>query len=432
MFTIHDRTVGADKFAEISDVIAAMEPFIGEDHVFVAVCSTEAEIVVPMVEWIRTHGHSILLIYGGTPLASAKEQAEQAGCEWLVYGNTMSSIRLAPQKLSASRCPSLYQYSSGTTGQPKLISRSWRNIGMEIESYNRRLASHGLSSLEVLIFSSITHSFGLITGVLAAMERGIHPIIGISNNPKQMVQLLKKHPNHVMYIVPSLLPGLLEWLEAYQTPLHTVVTSGAPLPSLVFHRLRNLATGLIQQYGCTEAGAVSLAIEMMTPHDLGYALDHIQLMNQSEDVKVGGEAELGLTEVPLVIRTAEGETVETGDLVAMDADGRLSFAGRIDDLINVSGLKVQPVQIEEVISRMKQIREVVVYRGEHPIAGDCVKAQVVILEGAVLTAEDIRDWCARCLAEYKVPSEIHIVEQIPRLPNGKISRRMLEQREVQV
>lgn len=153
---------------------------------------------------------------------------------------------------------------------------------------------------------------------------------------------------------------------------------------------------------------------METHLDLGKPLPHVSInIGSNED-----EPE------EIVVKIAEKE-IYTKDLGYRSEQG-LHFMGRIDDVINVSGLKVFPIEVEETILRLEGIQEAIVYRGKHPVMGEIVKAKVV----SRIEPVQIREWCIQHLPSYKVPHEIENVAEIPKNKTGKVSRKLLERGEI--
>ncbi|MNC41684.1 Long-chain-fatty-acid--CoA ligase [compost metagenome] len=100
---------------------------------------------------------------------------------------------------------------------------------------------------------------------------------------------------------------------------------------------------------------------------------------------------------------------------------------RIDDLINVSGLKVNPYEVESVILQHPEVQEVVIYRTKHSVWGEAVKA--LIVSSTTMETSTIRRWCKQYLPGHKIPGVIQFVNEIPKLSNGKVSRKLLESKE---
>lgn len=420
MLVVDEQIIRRDDMVSIWDSYRKLKPFLDVNPISLAVCLSNPIQIISVVQFMKERGDTLLLIYGGTPLDAALRQAGRAGCKWLMYGDSSQIYKVEEAGLvqdashvSSPPVASLLQFSSGTTGDPKVISRTWESIDEEILYYNAVLEQQGLDDAVPIILSSVSHSFGLITGVLASISRGITPEIYDSNNPKVMIRMIKRQPRHLIYGVPALLEGVDQWLEAWKIPLYSLVTSGAPMPEKLFEKLSTKTTCMIQQYGCTESGAASLAIGMKSCDDLGMALGHLRIeADETEPSEI-------------FIHTTSDKVIATRDLGIKARDRGIRFRGRMDDLINVSGLKVQPIEVEEVIRRLNGIKEVIVYRGVHPVQGDRVLAKAIANEP--ITSQQVQDWCRNHLAEYKVPVEVQFVSDIPRLPSGKISRRLLEQ-----
>ncbi|CAM4482891.1 fatty-acyl-CoA synthase [Paenibacillus endophyticus] len=384
-----------------------------------ALCISDAAQLISLVLFLKEHGSSILLMHGGMPLEAALTTSEGAGCAGLIYqepatyfANNGSAAVITDNKAK------IYQFSSGTTGHPKLIGRSWDIIQDEIASYNEAI---GLSAEVVpIVLTPVTHSYGLLCGVLASLARGAEPIVVTNANPKLTLALIRDFPDHIVYGVPAQLQTIAA-LSHGQAKLNKLMSSGMPMSVRAFEQLGQTGSKLLQQYGCSEAGCISLSTGMRSAHDLGLPLRKWKVSVASTE----GESLMKGTRTPaeLVAESAE-LTVRTGDLGLVHADGTLTYVSRLDDVINVGGLKVYPLEVEAVIAAMPGIRENVIYRGNHPIAGDKVRCMAVAEEK--IQPESVREWCLKRLPAYKVPLEITLVSEIPKGATGKISRRQLE------
>ncbi|MFS0554603.1 AMP-binding protein [Brevibacillus sp. 179-C9.3 HS] len=373
-----------------------------------AICIADPLDVISLVQYLREHNGSVLLIHGETPKETAYQMAVKARCYGLVFQETEQFLSISDQQQSEK--PSLYQYSSGTTGDAKLIGRSWDDIQTEIQAYNQLF--QGEEALTPIVLASVTHSYGLICGVLAALERGSKPSIVTHKNPKFALQVIQDTPQHIVYGLP-IFYHILTSFTREQVRFHRLMTSGAPMPEGLFLKLQGMSDILMQQYGCSEAGCVSMSKQMRTHTDLGVPLSHVTM---TAGVNVEQPREI-------MIRNGQNE-IATQDLGFWTGEGHIQFVSRMDDVINVSGLKVFPLEVEDVILKMRETKEAVVYRGRHPVLGEIVRAQV-IAEGGT-TPEQIREWCQDRLPGYKVPFDIQCVTSIPKTATGKISRRLLE------
>ena len=102
---------------------------------------------------------------------------------------------------------------------------------------------------------------------------------------------------------------------------------------------------------------------------------------------------------------------------------------RKKDLINASGYKVWPRDVEEVLFEHPKIREAAVIGVPHETRGETVKAYVVLEPGETATVEEIRAFCKERMAVYKVPTDVEFVDELPKSAVGKILRRELRERE---
>ncbi|TVX92747.1 AMP-binding protein [Paenibacillus agilis] len=374
-----------------------------------ALCISDPAHLLACIQYLRSQRGSILLLHGETPQQRAIQLAQQAGCHGLLWGSYDTYIPVDPSA-AMQEDAFLYQYSSGTTGDAKLIKRKWTHIETEIAAYNQAL---GGSAEEVpIVLVPMSHSYGLICGVLASLARGATPIMITNRNPKLTWSIIRENPKHIVYGIPSLYHVLLGF-SSETTRMDRVMSSGAPMLDSLLSQLQVRANDVMQQYGCSEIGCISLSQQVSSSSDIGTPLRHLQ-------VHTGDSAD-NPSEIEIVVGNW---THGTKDIGFWSYDGQLQVVGRMDDVINVSGLKVFPQEVETIIGMLPEVNEVVVYRGIHPIIGECVQAQVVL--EAPLEVKAIRDWCIQQLPPYKVPAEIEIVTEIRKMPSGKISRRLLE------
>ena len=220
------------------------------------------------------------------------------------------------------------------------------------------------------------------------------------------------YKRQIVYGVPSILQ-VLSSLEQEKVRFDQIMSSGAPLTESLFSRLRERTETLKQQYGCTETGCITLSNQLESQSDIGFPLEHLQLSTS--------EAEDNPAEI--VVSFGE-QLIRTNDLGYISPSRSIRLVGRKDDVINVSGFKVYPLEIEELIGQLPEVKEVVVYRGEHPVAGELVKAKIVA--EASLTEMKVKEWCSKHLPAYKVPAQVEHVPYIPKTITGKISRKLLE------
>jgi len=123
--------------------------------------------------------------------------------------------------------------------------------------------------------------------------------------------------------------------------------------------------------------------------------------------------------------TMPGGRLRTGDGAIMDVDGWIYLVDRIKDQINVSGYKVWPREVEDVLYEHPAVREAAVVGQPDAYRGETVAAYVSLKHGQTLTAEDLVAFARERLAAYKVPRVVHVVEDLPKTQTGKIRRNVL-------
>jgi 3,4-dihydroxybenzoate---[aryl-carrier protein] ligase len=380
----------------------------------VALCTQDAAFSIALCLYARERGFTVFPLPADLPAEAARRRAERSGCSHLLVGPKGEEALEAFERLSVrddsgvtSEPPSLVQTSSGTTGEPKYIARSWASIDEEIASYVGHFDAQGSTPV---VACPVNHSYGLISGVLVALARGREPVVITNPNPKYVLRKVAEASSPLLYASPSLL-AVVAMLAREDAPIDAVMTSGTTLPKKVFDSLQRKARHLHQQYGCSEAGCVTLAIDATAADDLGSVLPHVSV--------TAGRSVASADEI--MVRAC-GKTIATRDLGYLE-EGRLHFVSRVDDMINVSGFNVYPAEVEEVVLAIEGVSDAVVYKRAYALGNDQVCLQFVCERP--FPAPQVRAWCAARLAAYQVPMRIEQVERIEKLPNGKVNRRAL-------
>ena len=122
-----------------------------------------------------------------------------------------------------------------------------------------------------------------------------------------------------------------------------------------------------------------------------------------------------------------GGELYTSDLGRIDADGMLHLLGREDDVINVGGLKVAPLEVEDVAMEMPEVEDCICVQTSHPISDSALKLIVVLKEGATLDRRKMAMFINQYLETYKVPLIYEQAESIHRTYNGKPDRKYYRQ-----
>ena len=384
----------------------------------ITACISDAAVWIALCLYARDHGISVFPLPAGTPEEALRRRAQLSSSHYQVMAASMAELLTNIEKISDHEDdvePVLVQMSSGTTGEPKCINRSWLSIDIELQNYIEHFTD--LAEMTAVVACPVNHSYGLICGILASIKRGSEPVIITNFNPKYIIKKVRETTTPILYSSPALITTITMMVKADQ-PIHAIMTSGTLMQATWLEQAANKCEKLYQQYGCSEVGCISLGGDIKSIHDQGMVLPHLT-------VKSGSSAEEP-QEIIVAIQASTTENnirVSTRDLGFLDANNRLHFISRIDEMINVSGLNVYPAEVEKVVMDMPNVSDAVVFKKSHAFGNDQVCLQFIAEQE--IANEDIRSWCSKYLNKYQVPLQIAQVEKIERLPNGKISRKAL-------
>jgi len=339
------------------------------------------------------------------------------------------------------------QYTGGTTGSPKAAMLSHGNMVanvLQVAAWIGRDLQDGVETLVIPL--PLYHVFAL-TGVLAFFSKGTRAVLIV--NPRDMPEFLKTlaraQPTAIIG-VNTLFRGMLDapgFAALDWSRLKLAVAGGMAVQQVVAQRWKD-ATGtpLVEGYGMTESAPVAIAnpIDIVQwSGQIGLPLPSTEAAILDEDgrpVAVGALGEIGLRG-PQVMQgywqrpdetaaafTAEG-WLRTGDMGVMDEEGRFRITDRKKDMIVVSGFKVFPNEIEDVLALHPGVLESAAIGVVDERSGEAVKVLVVRRDASLGEAELLAH-CRTHLTGYKVPRFIEFREQpLPKTTIGKVLRRAL-------
>ncbi len=336
-------------------------------------------------------------------------------------------------------------YTSGTTGLPKGAMITHGNVLFNVRSTIR---GHGFRRDDVhLLIVPLFHVTGLNTIMPTSLQLGSTMVISAKSNPRELLELIQRHRCTTMFTVPTttiLLAQEPSLGEFDISSLRLLAYSGAPMPVRAIHRLRELFpdVALHNFYGLTETTSVTTVLpsEFALSHaeSIGRVVPELDAKIVDEEGRMLPPGEVGelLIRGPSIFAgyhqrpEATQEALEegwlhTGDKAFIDEDGFVFLRGRTREMIIVAGENVYPVEVENVLTRHRDVVEAAVVGVEHPVLGQVVKAVVVPRPGAEVSEREIRRHCAERLASFKVPHQVEFVEELPRNPSGKVVKREL-------
>ncbi len=339
------------------------------------------------------------------------------------------------------------QYTGGTTGAAKGAMLSHGNLLANIEQTRLWLKNTLREGRErVIVALPLYHIFALTLNFLSQHQfGGAHYLITDPRDIKALVRELEKAQFTVLAGVNALFAKLLESPDFKSlgfNDLQFVVGGGAAMQSTVAKEWQKV-TGvpICQAYGLTEASpGVSCNPVHLRDYDgtVGVPVPStlIQICNEKgTGAKIGEPGEL-LVKGPQVMQGYWGKESETanvitpdgwlrtGDIATINAEGFIRIVDRLKDLIIVSGFKVYPNEIEEVLVAHPGISDAGVVGEPNTVSGEIVKAYVV-RKDPELTQEAIEAYCRANMTAYKTPDVIIFLDEIPKSKVGKLLRRKL-------
>jgi len=333
-------------------------------------------------------------------------------------------------------------YTSATTGRPKGVMLTHANVVSNTWATNHHLRMTpedvGLCALPLF------HCFGQNFIMNALVNAGGTQILQERFALEEFLGAVGMHQVSLLYAVPTMYILMLgtDLARRDLTSLRLCFSAAASLPAEPERQWKE-RTGydIHQGYGLTECSPFA-----SYNHDTAFRAGSIGTPIENVEMKVAdpdtggdiGDGELGeiLIKGPNVMRgyfrnpeataqTVRGGWLHSGDIGYRDTDGYFFVVDRVKDMINVSGFKVFPREVEEVLFEHPSVREVAVVGAPDPVKGESVKAFVVLKEGCEADAESLRAMCRGRIASYKVPEAVDFIAALPKSPTGKILKKEL-------
>jgi fatty-acyl-CoA synthase len=334
-------------------------------------------------------------------------------------------------------------YTSGTMGKPKGVALTHANL---LTTAAATVDAIGMTADDVVFgVTTIFHVFGLGPGILGTMVAGASLVLQEQFDAAEALDLIARHRVTVHYGVPTVFITEVRELELQSrdvSSLRTGIVAGAPVGDELMRRIRDtLCPNLQVAYSLTETASTVSVTRPDDPADkqvftVGRPLPDVDVRVLDFDGTVLPEESLGEVGLrgPGVMEgyyRQPGETSHalnedgfflTGDLGMVDDEGYLHIVGRRKELIIRGGFNVYPREVEDRLHAHPAIMDVAVVGLPHEVLGEQVCACVVPVEGAIVTGEEVKEWCRGALADYKVPDLVRFFDSFPLTGSGKVRR----------
>ncbi|HYW31402.1 MAG TPA: AMP-binding protein [Gemmatimonas sp.] len=352
-------------------------------------------------------------------------------------------------EIDAARDIAVLPYSSGTSGIPKGVMLSHRNIVanlVQTQGDTPMLTSDD----RVIAVLPFFHIYGMTVILAGALAQGASIVTLPRFDLEQFLRTMQDHRVTYANVVPPIVLALAKHplVDDFDlSALRTVFSGAAPLGNdLATACARRLNVQIRQGYGLTETSPVtnvhpldsgSDELESVGPLLAGTEARVVD-MATGDDAQQGDPGELWVRgpqvmmgyfnkpEATAACTTPDG-WFKTGDVAIVDARGWFRIVDRVKELIKYKGLQVAPAELEAVLLSHPGIADAAVIPVQDEVAGEIPKAYVVLR--APLTEADVMAYVAERVSPYKKVRRVEFIDAVPKSPSGKILRRMLVQRE---
>ncbi len=346
----------------------------------------------------------------------------------------------------------LLGYTSGTTGHPKGCMH--KHSSLQHNVFAGALWANGSHEDVVLGVVPMFHITGMVVVLHGTLMAGASLVLMPRWQREYAARLIQQHRITRWTNIPTMVIDLLASPDVDSFDLSSLVYiggGGAAMPQAIAERLvQRWGLRYAEGYGLTETAAPSHSNPHDAPKQQCLGVPYISCdarvvdLDTQQELPAGQAGEI-VVHGPMVFdgywRHPEATAAaffeldgkrffRTGDIGFVDADGYFFMTDRLKRMINASGFKVWPSEVENLLHGHPGVAEACIVSAPDAYRGETVKAFVVRRAGhEALSAEQLRDWCRANMAAYKVPALIEFADSLPKSGAGKVMWRALQERE---
>lgn len=339
----------------------------------------------------------------------------------------------------------LILFTGGTTGTPKAVMLTHKNLLSVVQGLKNRISSQG--EMPVLCASPLSHIFGLNTITFAALFRKSPVVLEEWFQVEEAAQLIEQYRIACVWSVPTVIRSLTDMAGKYDIScLKLMMTGAAPVAEELYHRVeKTLHCSLVEGWGLTEGAGCSTVTppgvrkvgSCGIPYE-GIGLECAIFDKDDRRLPPGEVGEL-VQRGPLNMKgylgnpeaTAEvmkNGWLHTGDLARMDEEGYIYIVDRKKDVIIRGGFNIYPAEVEAAVYTLPGVQEAAAFGVSDSRKGETVAVAIRPAAGSTIQEKDVIAHCQARLARYKVPKYVKILpESLPKTAAGKIMRRALKE-----
>ncbi len=331
-----------------------------------------------------------------------------------------------------NEAPALFKLTSGTTAEPRLIRFRSEQL---LADCNQICETMGITDRDInFAVIPLSHSYGFSNLVTPLVARGVPMALSSDPMPRAILDDLKRSGATVFPGMPVFYQAFCELEKIPQLErLRLCISAGAPLSADVARRFREKFERSIHSfYGSSECGGICYDREGSVAEDgfVGTAMNGVTIealapAAESSQVRVKSKS-VGDGYFPEPNEEKLGRGLFIPDDLLRKTERGFRVVGRVSDVINVAGKKVNPAEIEAELLGCTGVKQAIVFGRESSLRNQEVVACVV--GGPGLTESTVLEFCRRRLSGWQAPKQIFLVDKIPVNERGKISRRELAEK----
>jgi acyl-CoA synthetase (AMP-forming)/AMP-acid ligase II len=408
------------------------------------------------IEQIRSHSGARLVLFNSVLSREAAGHASRAGATTRAIGPfggvgvgpLNEAARAEPVETDAARQVAALMYTSGTTGAPKGVMLSHRNLLVAAKTSG--IVRNTGPTDRIYGVLPMSHIVGYSILLISTLMHGATLHVVAKADPAALAEAIAKEGITTLYGVPATYQRLLEYKAVKgisrlaRGNLRMMCVAGAPLDLTLKRRMEDeFGMALLNGYGITECSPGLAGVRESRPvtdETVGIFLpgvEHRIVDRDGNRVAEGAVGELHVRgpNVMLGYYRAPDQTAaaidrdgwfNTGDLARMSGEGNLYIEGRTKELIIRSGFNVYPAEVEAVLNAHELVVQSAVV-GRNVEGNEEVVAYVQLLPGAGIGADELKSYSAGLLTSYKRPSEILFLDALPAASTGKILKHKLRE-----
>ncbi len=355
----------------------------------------------------------------------------QHGSLRFAYTHIHESVAFAP----FVKQPAFIRFTSGTTGKSKGVIVSHQSVLERVNGANKGLQ---LGPTDTVIWV-LPMAYHFIVSVILYVKFGTALAVAKDFLAKNIIEITNRHHGTLLYASPVQIRLLANDAGTEQMPsLKRVISTSAAITLDVCKAFKKrFQLDVSQAYGIIEIGLPILNFVKSAEHPeaVGYALPGytVDILDENNNCLPNGcIGNLGIKgpgmfDAYLVPPNLREDVLQNGyfltaDYASKTAEGLIKIEGRSKSVINISGLKVFPEEVEAVLEMIPEIKQARISSSPHPLLGQIIVGEIVLHEGTSLDVEDVLTYCKKRLSAFKAPQRLQIVGSLPATNTGKLLR----------